>query len=129
MSSICLIHCLIHSVSSFALLQSKMQPSFSVPWLNNNASQSSGTFFRTNLIMFACLVQLNGSLHTWILDFRATHHITPYIQLVHNPMTLNSELHLANGEKSVLTHIKDIHLSTKIHFVVPLFHYNLLSIL
>lgn len=50
------------------MLQCKLQPSGTTLWLSHTANQVSGTFFGTNLVIFARPVQLNASLNTWILD-------------------------------------------------------------
>ena len=115
-----------------SMLQSKMQPSTYAPWISGSANQVSGMQFRTNSVIFATTVTVDSAHDMWILDSGATHHITPYIDLVHNPSPINSQLHLPNGECSKVTHIGNIHLTPDITLsnvlVVPKFHCNLLSI-
>lgn len=52
--------------------------------------------------------------------------------MIHNPVSLNSELHLPNGDKSNVIHFGNVQLSADIHLkdvlVVPNFQDNLLSI-
>lgn len=81
--------------------------------------------------MFARPVTFSNSHKIWILDSGATHHITSQLNLVHNPVSLESNLHLLNGEISKISHIGNIHLTPDITLqkvlVVPFFQCNLMS--
>lgn len=116
-----------------SMLQSKMQPTTYAPWINSGVNQVSGTIFKTNSVVFASpVVVVDSAKETWILDSGATHHITPYLELVHNPIPVNSQLHLPNGDHSDVTHLGTVQLTSDITLhqvlVVPTFHCNLLSI-
>lgn len=116
------------------MLQTKIKPQAPyASWLNN-ANQVAGntSYHYSNSVFFASPVQFSNNAHTWILDSGATHHITPHLQFVDNPKSVNSELHLPNGDKSIVSHIGNIKLPSDIILkdvlVVPTFQCNLLSI-
>ena len=116
-----------------SMLQSKLTPSTYAPWIQNSTNSVSGSnFYSTNSVIFASLILISKTKDMWILDSGATHHITPYLNLVTNPVTIHSQLHLPNGAKSEVTHIGTIHLTAELTLrnvlVVPLFHCNLLSV-
>ena len=58
--------------------------------------------------------------------------MTPYLNLLHNVVEVNSVLHLPNGDTSAITHMGTITLQDSLVLVnvlyVPMFTYNLLSI-
>lgn len=82
--------------------------------------------------MFACPVLCNNSSSICILDSGATHHITPYLNLVLHPTHINHDIHLRNGNVSLVTHIGIVNLSNDIQnrdvLVVPTFQCNLIPI-
>lgn len=70
--------------------------------------------------------------YQWILDSRATNHVTPYVQLLSDVKSWNSQLYLPNGQMATVTHVGSIQLALDIRLesvlCVPSLTYNLLSI-
>lgn len=112
------------------MLQSKLKSQNSTAlWLQSNSVAGS---FHSNSIMFASPITFSNSHNTWILDSGATHHITSQLNLVHNPVYVESNLYLPNSEISKVSHIGNIHSTPDITLqnvlVVPSFQCNLMSI-
>lgn len=120
------------------MLQSKLSnannASAYAQWITNAANSCAGinSIFSSNSVIFASHTQFNSTKHTWIIDSGATHHITPYIDIIDNPYSVNSELHLPNGDISIVSHIGNVSLPNDIVLkdvlVVPTFQCNLLSV-
>lgn len=118
------------------MMQSKLSPNGSgyAPWITNSNNQCAGTgsCYTSNSVIFTSHTQFNSSKNTWIIDSGATPHITPYIDLIDNPKSVSSELHLPNGVVSIVSHIGNVHLTSTIVLkdilVVPTFQYNLISV-
>lgn len=114
------------------MLQAKLNPNSSTPWIHNVTSQATGNKFQTNSVIFASPVHFTTSLNTWIIDSGATHHITSYIQLVTNSIPITSDLYMPNGKKCCVSHIATIYLDSEIVLkevvVTPNFQCNLLSV-
>lgn len=113
--------------------QLKTPVNTNAPWINNvTGDTSAGIPYFTNSVMFTSQVHFAQSDMHWILDSGATHHITPFIHLVHNARSVHSDLNLPNGESCLVTHIGEVHLASDFILtdvlVVPTFQCNLLSI-
>lgn len=64
--------------------------------------------------MYVHSAQINSSMCTWIIDSYATHHFTPYRQLLVNVQNIQYELLLPNGQKACVTHARDVILNSSI---------------
>lgn len=111
-----------------SLLQAQPKPQASLaPWIQDPhcAGISSAT-------VFANTSQVTTSMHTWIIDSGATHHITPHLSLLHDVSVMQSDIHLPNGQISKICHSGNVTLPSGLQLNqvlhVPNFHCNLLSV-
>lgn len=109
------------------MLQAKVKTPATAPWINVGSDHVSvNPCYSTSSVIFASHVQFTKTEHVWILDSGATHHITPYLNLIFNSKSVNSKLHIPNGEISIITHIGQIQLSSDIllHAVLVVQNFN-----
>lgn len=97
------------------MLQARLKPTYT-PWIHYATSNAAGIFahFLTNSVMFASQTTFTNSVGTWILDFGATHHITPYLHLLSNYKNVMSELYLPNVDICQIPHIDNVTLSPEL---------------
>lgn len=94
-----------------------------------NSAQFAGTIFHFAITLYP---EMHYTSDQWIVDTRATDHITPFAYLLHNVTAFQSSLRLPNGATADITLISNVHLSSDIVLTnvlcVPTFTYNLLNV-